>query len=111
MDTLIAIGSGAAWAYSIPGVLQMSHHVYFESAAGICTFVLLGRYMEERAKGKASEAIRKLIELQPETALRIEADGSEREIPIDDVQVGDVLRVRPGDKVPTDGRVREGRWP
>ena len=108
MDTLIAIGSGAAWAYSIPGVFKMNHHVYFESAAGICTFVLLGRYMEERAKGKASEAIRKLIELQPETALRIEADGSEREIPIDDVQVGDVLRVRAGDKVPTDGRVLDG---
>ncbi len=109
MDTLIAIGSGAAWVYSIPGVLKMHHHVYFESAAGICTFVLLGRYMEERAKGKASEAIRKLIELQPETALRIESDGNEREIAIDDVQLGDVLRVRSGDKVPTDGRVQEGR--
>ncbi len=109
MDTLIAIGSGAAWVYSIPGVLKMHHHVYFESAAGICTFVLLGRYMEERAKGKASEAIRKLIELQPETSLRIEADGNEREIAIDDVQLGDVLRVRSGDKVPTDGRVLEGR--
>ena len=108
MDTLIAIGSGAAWAYSIPGVFKMGHHVYFESAAGICTFVLLGRYMEERAKGKASEAIRKLIELQPETALRIEADGSEREVAIDDVQLGDRLRVRAGDKVPTDGRVLEG---
>ena len=108
MDTLIAIGAGAAWAYSIPGVLKMHHHVYFESAAGICTFVLLGRYMEERAKGKAGEAIRKLIELQPETALRLEADGSERSVPIDDVQVGDRLRVRAGDKVPTDGRVQEG---
>ncbi len=109
MDTLIAIGSGAAWAYSIPGVLKMHHHVYFESAAGICTFVLLGRYMEERAKGKAGEAIRKLIQLQPETALRIEADGSEREVPIDDVQIGETLRVRAGDKVPTDGRVLGGR--
>ena len=108
MDTLIAIGSGAAWAYSIPGVFKMNHHVYFESAAGICTFVLLGRYMEERAKGKASEAIRKLIELQPETALRIEADGSEHEVAIDDVQLDDRLRVRAGDKVPTDGRVLEG---
>ena len=108
MDTLIAIGSGAAWAYSIPGVFKMGHHVYFESAAGICTFVLLGRYMEERAKGKASEAIRKLIELQPETALRIAADGSEHEVAIDDVQLGDRLRVRAGDKVPTDGRVLEG---
>ncbi|WP_153144539.1 cation-translocating P-type ATPase [Dechloromonas sp. H13] len=109
MDTLIAIGSGAAWAYSIPGVFKLHHHVYFESAAAICTFVLLGRYMEERAKGKAGEAIRKLIELQPETALRIDADGSEREIPIDDVQVGDVLRVRAGDKIPTDGRLIDGQ--
>ncbi len=109
MDTLIAIGSGAAWAYSIPGVFKLHHHVYFESAAAICTFVLLGRYMEERAKGKAGEAIRKLIELQPETALRIDADGSEREIPIDDVQVGDTLRVRAGDKIPTDGRLIDGQ--
>ena len=108
MDTLIAIGAGAAWAYSIPGVLKMHHHVYFESAAGICTFVLLGRYMEERAKGKAGEAIRKLIELQPETALRIEADGTEFEVAIDDVQIGDRLRVRAGDKIPTDGCVLEG---
>lgn len=108
MDTLIAIGAGAAWAYSIPGVFRMQHHVYFESAAGICTFVLLGRYMEERAKGKAGEAIRKLIELQPETALRIEADGSECELPIDDVRIGDTLRVRAGDKVPTDGKVLAG---
>ena len=108
MDTLIAIGSGAAWAYSIPGVFKLGHHVYFESAAAIVSFVLLGRYMEERAKGKASEAIRKLIELQPETALRIEADGSERQVPIDEVQIGDRLRVRAGDKVPTDGRVVEG---
>jgi Cu+-exporting ATPase len=78
MDTLIAIGAGAAWAYSIPGVFRMHHHVYFESAAGICTFVLLGRYMEERAKGKAGEAIRKLIELQPETALRVRPMAANR---------------------------------
>ncbi len=108
MDTLIAVGAGAAWAYSMPGVFRMHHHVYFESAAGICTFVLLGRYMEERAKGKAGEAIRKLIELQPDTALRLEADGSERVVPIDDVQVGDCLRVRAGDKIPTDGVVLDG---
>ncbi|UCV16038.1 heavy metal translocating P-type ATPase [Quatrionicoccus australiensis] len=108
MDTLIAGGAGAAWAYSIPGVFRMHHHVYFESAAGICTFVLLGRYLEERAKGKAGEAIRKLIELQPATALRIEADGSEFEVDIDAVQIGDTLRVRAGDKIPTDGRVLAG---
>jgi Cu+-exporting ATPase len=108
MDTLIAVGAGAAWAYSLPGVLKMHHHVYFESAAGICTFVLLGRYLEERAKGKAGEAIRKLIELQPETALRVNADGSEEEVTIDAVQLGDTLRVRAGDKIPTDGRVLDG---
>ena len=108
MDTLIAIGSGAAWAYSIPGVLKQHHHVYFESAAGICTFVLLGRYMEERAKGKASEAIRKLIELQPETAIRIEANGEEIEVSIDDIQIGDCLRVRSGEKVPVDGLINTG---
>jgi Cu+-exporting ATPase len=74
MDTLIAIGAGAAYLYSLPGVLaRMHHHVYFESAAAIVAFVLGGRYMEERAKGKASEAIRKLIELQPETAIRVGA--------------------------------------
>jgi len=108
MDTLIAVGAGAAWAYSIPGVFRMHHHVYFESAAGICTFVLLGRYLEERAKGKAGEAIRKLIELQPATALRIEADGSEFEVDIDAVQIGDTLRVRAGDKIPSDGRLLAG---
>ena len=109
MDTLIAVGSGAAWAYSIPGVLRMHHHVYFESAAGICTFVLLGRYREERAKGKAGEAIRKLIELQPATAVRVAADGSERVVPIDAVRIGDCLRVRAGDKIPTDGRIVDGQ--
>ncbi|WIM04803.1 MAG: heavy metal translocating P-type ATPase [Candidatus Nitricoxidivorans perseverans] len=107
MDTLIALGAGAAYAYSLPGAFRMHHHVYFESAAGIVSFVLGGRYMEERAKGKASEAIRKLIELQPETAVRTTARGDET-VSIDDVRVGDLLRVRPGDKVPTDGEVVEG---
>ncbi|MBK8119065.1 MAG: copper-translocating P-type ATPase [Sulfuritalea sp.] len=107
MDTLIAMGAGAAYLYSLPGVARMHHHVYFESAAAIVAFVLGGRYMEERAKGKASEAIRKLIELQPETAIRITGNGDET-VAIDDVQLGDRLRVRPGDKVPTDGVVEEG---
>jgi Cu+-exporting ATPase len=107
MDTLIAMGAGAAYLYSLPGVLRPHHHVYFESAAAIVAFVLGGRYMEERAKGKASEAIRKLIELQPETAIRVSAGGDET-VAIDDVQIGDRLRVRPGDKVPTDGVVEEG---
>ena len=81
MDTLIAVGAGAAWAYSLPGVLRPHHHVYFESAAGILAFVLAGRYMEEKAKGRASEAIRKLIELQPATALRLR-DGVEQEVAV-----------------------------
>ena len=107
MDTLIAMGAGAAWAYSLPGAIRPHHHVYFESAAAIVAFVLGGRYMEERAKGKASEAIRKLIELQPDTAIRVTADGDET-VAIDQVEVGDRLRVRPGDKVPADGVVEEG---
>jgi Cu+-exporting ATPase len=107
MDTLIAMGAGAAYLYSLPGVASMQHHVYFESAAAILAFVLGGRYMEERAKGKASEAIRKLIELQPDTAIRVTADGDET-VPIDDVRLGDILRVRPGDKLPTDGIVVAG---
>jgi len=107
MDTLISIGAGAAWAYSLPGVLGPHHHVYFESAAGILSFVLAGRYMEELARGRASEAIRKLIELQPATACRLR-DGREEEVPVDDLVVGDLVRVRPGDKVPTDGVLVEG---
>jgi Cu+-exporting ATPase len=108
MDTLIALGAGAAWIYSLPGVLRRHHHVYFESAAGIVSFVLLGRFLEERAKGRASEAIHKLIELQPDTAVRLRG-GVEEVVPIDEVQVGDLLRVRPGDRVPTDGVVEDGR--
>ena len=107
MDTLIAVGAGAAWAYSLPGVLQPQHHVYFESAAGILSFVLAGRYMEERARGRASDAIRKLVELQPATAWRLR-DGHEEEVAVDDLAVGDLVRVRPGDKVPTDGVLTEG---
>jgi len=107
MDSLIAMGAGAAYLYSLPGVFSMQHHVYFESAAAIVSFVLGGRYMEERAKGKASEAIRKLIELQPDTAILVTAAGDET-VGIDEVRVGDVLRVRPGDKVPTDGVVIDG---
>ncbi len=107
MDSLIAMGAGAAWIYSLPGLARPHHHVYFESAAAIVAFVLGGRYMEERAKGKASEAIRKLIELQPDTAIRVTADGDET-VGVDQVAVGDRLRVRPGDKVPVDGVVEEG---
>ena len=107
MDSLVALGAGAAWAYSLPGLWRHDHHVYFEAAAGIVSFVLLGRYLEEQAKGRASDAIRKLIELQPETARRLR-EGIEETVSVDDLAVGDILRVRPGDKIPTDGIVTEG---
>jgi P-type Cu+ transporter len=108
MDSLIALGAGAAWLYSLPGLVSPVHHVYFESAAGIISFVLLGRYLEEQARGKASEAIRKLIELQPETASRVDAEGRESIVAVDAVQVGDLLRVRPGERVPCDGLLVQG---
>ena len=108
MDSLVAMGAGAAMLYSIPAMLRRGdHHVYFEAAAGIVSFVLLGRYLEEKAKGKASEAIRRLIELQPATATVLR-EGAEVVVAADDLQAGDVMRVRPGEKVPTDGIVVAG---
>jgi len=107
MDSLIALGAGAAYLYSLPGLWRPNHHVYFEAAAGIISFVLLGRFLEERAKGQASEAIRKLIELQAETAVLLR-DGQEHRVAIDEVVLGDLLRVRPGDRVPTDGVLVDG---
>ncbi|MEF8726979.1 MAG: heavy metal translocating P-type ATPase [Accumulibacter sp.] len=107
MDSLVAIGAGSAYLYSLPGLFLSSHHVYFEAAAGIVSFVLLGRFLEERAKGQASEAIRKLIELQVTTAVVLR-DGREEVVPIDLVVVGDLLRVRPGERIPADGVVVAG---
>ncbi|BCX88446.1 P-type Cu+ transporter [Methylomarinovum tepidoasis] len=108
MDTLVALGTGAAYGYSVPALLLGRHReLYFEAAAGIITFVLLGRWLEEKAKGQAHEAIFKLLDLQPETATRIR-DGREETVPIDQIQVGDILLVRPGERIPTDGEVIEG---
>lgn len=107
MDSLIAIGVGSAYGYSLPGLFTKSRHLYFEAAASIIVFVLLGRYLEEQAKGKAGEAIRKLVDLQPQTATLLQ-DGKEQSIDIDSIQVGDMLLVRPGEKIPTDGLVLEG---
>jgi len=107
MDTLIALGVGAAYGYSVPALFQRSRHVYFEAAAGIIVFVLLGRYLEERAKGKAGEAIRQLVDLQPQTATLLR-DGEEVTIGVDDIAVGDILLVRPGERIPTDGEVVDG---
>lgn len=120
MFTLIALGTGVAFVYSVaatifpgafPAAFQDAHGevaVYFEAAAVIVTLVLLGQVMELRARHRTGAAIRALLQLAPKTARRIEADGSERDVPLDEVQVGDHLRVRPGEKMPVDGVVIEG---
>jgi Cu+-exporting ATPase len=109
MDVLIAMGSTAAYVYSLPVLLGwLPGHMYFETAAVIITLIVFGKYLEARAKGRTSEAIRKLLSLQPRTA-RVVRDGQELEIPVDQVRVGDVLSVRPGEKIPVDGIVVAGQ--
>ncbi len=114
MNTLITIGTTAAFGYSLvvtaaPGVLpQDLREVYYEAVGFILTLILLGRLLEAIAKGGTSEAIRKLIGLQAKTA-RVVRDGREEDIPIEQVQMGDIVVVRPGEKVPVDGEVVEGR--
>ncbi|MGE4279249.1 MAG: heavy metal translocating P-type ATPase [Magnetospirillum sp.] len=107
MDTLIAIGAGAAYGHSVVSLLGRRHHLYFEAAAGIVAFVLLGRWLEERAKGKAGDAIRRLIDLQPQFATLLR-DGGESVVPVEQVAVGDMVLVRPGERIPVDGVVESG---
>ncbi len=120
MFTLIALGTGVAWAFSVvatvaPGLFPPAFRepdgsvaVYFEAAAVIIVLVLLGQMLELRARERTGDAIRALLDLAPAMARRIRADGSEEEVPLASVAVGDRLRVRPGDKVPLDGEVLEG---
>lgn len=109
MDVLVAMGSSVAYFYSIPIVLGLlDGHVYFETAAVIITLIKLGKYLEAKAKGRTSEAIKKLMNLRAATA-HVLRDGIEMEIPTDDVIIGDIVLVRPGEKVPVDGVVMEGR--
>lgn len=109
MDSLVALGVGAAFIYSsYLTIFTDRHEEYFMDVAIITTFILLGRYLEARAKGKASSAIRKLLELSAKVAHRLKEDGSVEDVPVGDVQEGDLLRVKPGEKVPTDGVVVEG---
>ncbi len=109
MDVLIAMGSSAAYFYSLPVMLGLiDGHVYFETSAVIITLIVLGKFLEARAKGRTSEAIRKLMELRARTA-RIVRAGEELEVPIEEVIVGDLVSVRPGEKIPVDGVVVEGR--
>jgi Cu+-exporting ATPase len=119
MFTLIALGVGAAYGYSVvatlaPGLFPDSFRmmgevaVYFEPAAVIVVLVLLGQVLELRARARTSTAIRNLLRLAPETARRIDPDGTERDVPLEHVHVGDRLRIRPGERVPVDGIVIEG---
>ncbi|MDB5378574.1 MAG: copper-translocating P-type ATPase, partial [Rubritepida sp.] len=120
MFTLIALGTGVAWTYSVvatvaPGVFPPAFRlhdgsvaVYFEAAAVITVLVLVGQLLELRARERTGGAIRALLDLAPAMARRVAADGTEADIPLAEVQVGDHLRVRPGDKVPLDGEVLEG---
>ncbi|MDO8485012.1 MAG: heavy metal translocating P-type ATPase [Candidatus Limnocylindrales bacterium] len=120
MNTLIAVGTSAAYFYSLaailfPGFFQAAGvategqlPLYFDTSSAIITLILLGRFLEARARSHTSDAIKKLIGLQPRTA-RVLRDGAERDIPIEDVARGDLVLVRPGEKVPVDGIVRDGR--
>ena len=108
MDTLISLGTLSALLFSLWGLLTGQDHLYFETGAVIAALILLGRYFEARSRGQASAAIEKLIDLGAKTA-RLVKDGLEKEVPIDSVQVGDVLLVKPGEKIPVDGRVVDGR--
>ncbi|MCU0484612.1 MAG: heavy metal translocating P-type ATPase [Anaerolineales bacterium] len=109
MDVLIALGSSAAFFYSLPVTFGwLGGHVYYETAAVIITLIKLGKYLEARAKGRTSEAIKKLMGLRARSA-RIIRDGEETEVPVDEVHPGDVVLVRPGEKIPVDGVVVEGR--
>jgi Cu+-exporting ATPase len=120
MFTLIGLGVGVAYSYSVVGTLFPSSFpysfrghggtvpVYFEAAAVITTLVLLGQVLELKARSQTSSAIKALLGLAPKTARRISKDGSEQDVPLDQVQVGDLLRVRPGEKIPVDGVVVEG---
>jgi Cu+-exporting ATPase len=115
MNTLIAVGTSAAYLYSLIAIFLphlfmvkgLMHDVYFDTSAAIIVLILLGRFLEARAKGRTSEAIKKLIGLQPKTA-RVIRNGGEVDIPVGEVALGDIVVVRPGEKIPVDGIVREG---
>jgi Cu+-exporting ATPase len=121
MFTLIALGTGAAWLYSMvgtmaPGVFPEALRsedgaiaIYFEAAAVITVLVLLGQVLELRAREKTSDAIKTLLGLAPKTAVKVRPDGTDDTVQVDTIQVGDLLRVRPGEKVPVDGEVTEGK--
>jgi Cu+-exporting ATPase len=115
MDTLIAVGTSAAYLYSViatifPGIFVAANQqvvTYFDSAVVILTLIILGKYLEAKAKGKASDAIKNLIKLQAKTA-HVLFNGLEKDVPIEEVKIGDLIVVRPGEKIPVDGEITEG---
>jgi len=113
MDTLIALGTGTAWVFSIfvlfltDWLPENAHHVYFEATAIIIALINLGSALESKARGKTSEAIKRLIGLQPKTA-RVLRNGEEMDVPIEEVGLQETIRVRPGEKIPVDGKIIEG---
>ncbi|WP_455449102.1 heavy metal translocating P-type ATPase [Natrinema thermotolerans] len=110
MDVLIALGSSTAYIYSLVVLLDLlAGNLYFDTAAMILVFITLGNYLEARSKGQAGEALRKLLEMEAETATLVDDGGTEEEVPLEDVAVGDRMKVRPGEKVPTDGVVVDGQ--
>ena len=116
MDTLVALSTGVAYLFSVFNTLFPDYwhrrglhaHVYFEASAVVIAFILLGKLLEEKAKGNTSSAIKKLMGLQPKTVTIVHTNGHQAEIPISDVKVGDILLVRPGDKIAVDGKVETG---
>jgi Cu+-exporting ATPase len=108
MDVLVALGTTTAFVYSILTTFWIRGNTFYEAMSMILAFLLIGKYFEHKTKGQTSEAIKKLIGLQPKTATLFK-DGEELEIPIDEIEIGDILVVRPGEKIPIDGRVVKGK--
>jgi len=110
MDVLIALGSSTAYGYSVVALLELvaSTGLYFDTAAFILVFITLGNYLEARSKSRAGAAIQELLEMAADTATLVREDGSEEEVPVEKITVGDRLKVRPGEKIPTDGVVVDG---
>ena len=109
MDTLIALGAGIAWGFALEEWWSGAHQLSFETAAALVAFLLTGKYLEARAKSRATDALRALLSLAPPTALRVQADGTVLEVPVSVLQRGDQARVLPGQAVPADGRVSAGQ--
>ncbi|GLH73057.1 copper-translocating P-type ATPase [Geothrix limicola] len=109
MDTLIALGSGVAWAFAVSEWWGGAHELSFETASALVAFLLTGKYLEARAKSRATDALKALLALAPPTALRLEPDGSVLEVPVAALVPGDRVRVLPGQAVPADGRVMSGQ--